>query len=174
MSAGNGVFRSTFVGILVGPKAGVLTNWLWSFLNAGIQVNYKWTWVICKCPSPRWRLQLYSFWSLISTLPFKFSAALIDLQKFSAVSSGRTVKRRTWASTVYSTEKRLELIVSSGLYVAALWILCCCLVSGLQVRCALCYKFCKTLRGLKPSLFFFSCLLPSLSCLFSTMVSLRI
>lgn len=37
--AGNGVFRSTFVGIIAGPKAGVLTNWLWSFLNAGIQAR---------------------------------------------------------------------------------------------------------------------------------------
>ena len=38
LHAGNGVFRSTFVGILVGPDASILTNWLWSFLNAGIQV----------------------------------------------------------------------------------------------------------------------------------------
>ena len=37
--AGNGVFRSTFVGILLGPNAGILTNWLWSFLNAGVQVR---------------------------------------------------------------------------------------------------------------------------------------
>lgn len=38
-NAGNGVFRSTFVSILLGPQAGILTNWLWSFLNAGIQVR---------------------------------------------------------------------------------------------------------------------------------------
>ena len=35
---GNGVFRSTFVSILLGSNAGIMTNWLWSFLNAGIQV----------------------------------------------------------------------------------------------------------------------------------------
>lgn len=35
---GNGVFRSTFVSILLGPDASILTNWLWSFLNAGVQV----------------------------------------------------------------------------------------------------------------------------------------
>ena len=33
------MFRSTFVGILLGPNAGILTNWLWSFLNAGVQVR---------------------------------------------------------------------------------------------------------------------------------------
>ena len=35
---GNGVFRSTFVGILVGSKASVQVNWLYSYINAGVQV----------------------------------------------------------------------------------------------------------------------------------------
>ena len=35
---GNGVFRSTFVGILVGPEASVQVNWLYSYINAGVQL----------------------------------------------------------------------------------------------------------------------------------------
>lgn len=35
---GNGVFRSTFVGILVGPGASVQVNWLYSYINAGVQL----------------------------------------------------------------------------------------------------------------------------------------
>lgn len=35
---GNGVFRSTFVGILVGPNASVQVNWLYSYINAGVQL----------------------------------------------------------------------------------------------------------------------------------------
>ena len=36
---GNGVFRSTFVGILIGPKASVLQNWFYSWINSGVQVR---------------------------------------------------------------------------------------------------------------------------------------
>ena len=36
---GNGVFRSTFVGILIGPKASVLQNWFYSWINSGVQVS---------------------------------------------------------------------------------------------------------------------------------------
>ena len=43
---GNGVFRSRFVTVLLGPKASVLSNWLWSLLNAGIQV---WRMVCTTC-----------------------------------------------------------------------------------------------------------------------------
>ena len=36
---GNGVFRSTFVGLLVGSNASVQVNWLYSYINAGVQVS---------------------------------------------------------------------------------------------------------------------------------------
>ena len=35
---GNGVFRSTFVGLLVGSNASVQVNWLYSYINSGVQV----------------------------------------------------------------------------------------------------------------------------------------
>ena len=35
---GNGVFRSTFVGLLVGSNASVQVNWLYSYINAGVQL----------------------------------------------------------------------------------------------------------------------------------------
>ena len=38
---GNGVFRSTFVSILVGSEASVQINWLYEFINAGVQVGSK-------------------------------------------------------------------------------------------------------------------------------------
>lgn len=60
---GNGVFRSTFVGILVGSKVSVQVNWLYSYINAGVQlvgycaaactVDYRWI--------GRRRLTVFSF-----------------------------------------------------------------------------------------------------------------
>jgi hypothetical protein len=38
--AGNGVFRSRFISVLLGSKASVMNNWLWALLNAGIQVRH--------------------------------------------------------------------------------------------------------------------------------------
>ena len=38
---GNGVFRSTFVGLLVGTNASVQVNWLYSYINAGVQVSLR-------------------------------------------------------------------------------------------------------------------------------------
>ena len=35
---GNGVFRSTFVGIIAGKNASVLENWLYSWINTGVQL----------------------------------------------------------------------------------------------------------------------------------------
>ncbi len=35
---GNGVFRSTFVGIIAGKNASVLENWLYSWINSGVQL----------------------------------------------------------------------------------------------------------------------------------------
>ncbi|KAK9807016.1 hypothetical protein WJX72_010792 [[Myrmecia] bisecta] len=75
---GNGVFRSTFVGILVGPKAGVLTNWLYSWINAGVQlvgyygaslsVDYRWL--------GRKRLTAFSFFMVAAI--FAFVAGFYD------------------------------------------------------------------------------------------------
>ena len=39
---GNGVFRSTFVTIIAGKNASVLENWLYSWINAGVQL-------VCAC-----------------------------------------------------------------------------------------------------------------------------
>ncbi|KAL3162223.1 hypothetical protein ABBQ32_009926 [Trebouxia sp. C0010 RCD-2024] len=60
---GNGVFRSTFVGLLVGSNASVQVNWLYSYINAGVQlvgyyaaanlVDYRWV--------GRRRLTVFSF-----------------------------------------------------------------------------------------------------------------
>ena len=35
---GNGVFRSTFVGIIAGKNASVMENWLYSWVNTGVQL----------------------------------------------------------------------------------------------------------------------------------------
>ena len=46
------------MGILVGPDASILTNWLWSFLNAGIQV-------CCSMSGPCQNAGLLSLWAAV-------------------------------------------------------------------------------------------------------------
>ena len=69
-AAGNGVFRSTFVGILVGPQASILTNWLWSFLNAGIQLfgYYAAALTVDIKPWGRRRMTIFSFFMVSSLI----------------------------------------------------------------------------------------------------------
>lgn len=60
---GNGVFRSTFVGLLVGSSASVQVNWLYSYINTGVQlVGY---YSAAMCVDYRWigrrRLTVFSF-----------------------------------------------------------------------------------------------------------------
>lgn len=38
MFYGNATFRTVFIGILVGPNASVMTNWLWNLLNVGVSL----------------------------------------------------------------------------------------------------------------------------------------
>ena len=60
---GNGVFRSTFVGLLVGSSVSVQVNWLYSYINTGVQlVGY---YCAAMCVDYRWigrrRLTVFSF-----------------------------------------------------------------------------------------------------------------
>lgn len=138
--AGNGVFRSTFVGIVVGPKAGVMTNWLWSFLNAGIQVN-----IIVRNISLA--ISLYKLARSHQCLlhHIRVSSLTLDICELFCE------RRQRWKLAIKKPLCNVEGCDKCGLIVSVffvvVWILCCCLVSWLQVCCAhasLTHLSCKT------------------------------